>query len=161
MARINLQISHSVKISKKLKLWLELASHVAADILPSSVKHTYLNLLVCGDQRIKSINRNFRDKDKVTDVLSFPVQNNLRHNKKLDWIQSGELSLGDLVISMPQAQRQAREFGLSMEEEMVHLFFHGYLHLLGYDHEVSVKEEKLMESLEAKLLDRFAKKRAS
>ncbi len=161
MARIQLQISHSVKISKKLKLWLELASHVAADILPTQIKLTHLNLLLCGDQRIKTINRDFRNKNKVTDVLSFPVQVNLRSHKKLDWIQAGELSLGDLVISLPQAQRQAREFDLSLEEEVVHLFFHGFLHLLGYDHEISGKEEKIMEEMEAKLLDKFAKKRAS
>ena len=161
MATIQLQINHSVKVSKNLKLWLELASHVAAEVLPASVKLSHLNLLICGDHRIKTINRDFRHKNKVTDVLSFPVQSRLRDEKKIDWIQAGELSLGDLVISLPQAQRQAREFHLRLEEEVVHLFFHGFLHLLGYDHELSVKEEKIMEALEAKLLDRFAKKRAS
>ena len=161
MATIQLQISHSVKVSKKLRLWLELASHVAAEVLPAKVKLSHLNLVLCGDQRIKTINREFREKNKVTDVLSFPVQSRLRDHKNFDWIQAGELSLGDLVISLPQAQRQAREFNLSLEEEVVHLFFHGFLHLLGYDHDLSVKEEKIMEALEAKLLDRFAKKRAS
>jgi probable rRNA maturation factor len=161
MASIQLQINHSVKVSKKLRLWLELASHVAAEILPAKVKISHLNLLLCGDQRIKTINREFRKKDKVTDVLSFPAQSSLRDLKNIDWIQPGELSLGDLVISLPQAQRQARQFKLRLEEEVVHLYFHGFLHLLGYDHELSAKEEKMMEALEAKLLDRFAKKRAS
>lgn len=109
---------------------------------------------------MRTINREHRGKDKVTDVLSFPAQSSLRTSKNLDWIQAGELSLGDLVISLPQAQRQAREFKLTVEEEMVHLFIHGFLHLMGYDHELSSKEEKLMEGLEAKLLEKFAKKRA-
>jgi len=161
MAVIHLQLSTRLKISKKLKLWLEIASQVAAIQLPKEVKVAHLNLLICGDQKIKTINREFRQKDKVTDVLSFPAQMNVRLKKKLDWIQPGVLSLGDLVISLPQAERQAKKFKLSLEEEIVHLFFHGYLHVLGYDHEISTKEEVLMETLEAKLLEQFAKKRAS
>lgn len=161
MVIIHLQLNHTVKVSKKLRLWLELASQVAAESLGKPIKSAQLNLLICGDQKIKTINREFRQKNKITDVLSFPAQENLRGMQAVDWIKKGELSLGDLVLSLPQAQRQAREFNITLEEEVVHLFFHGFLHLLGFDHEISLSEEKLMQKMEAKLLEKFAKKRKS
>lgn len=104
------------------------------------------------------MNREFRGKDKTTDVLSFPSQQSVRKSK-LTWAAPGVLPLGDLVLSLPQARRQAKQFGVSLEEEVVHLFIHGYLHLLGFDHEVSAKEEQLMLKHEARILEKFAEAR--
>jgi probable rRNA maturation factor len=108
---------------------------------------------------MRQTNKIHRGKDKTTDVLSFPAQDNLRTSKAFDWSAPGELPLGDLLISLPVARKQARRFNLPLETEVVHLFFHGFLHLLGYDHELSTAEEKLMQKKEAKLLADFAKKR--
>lgn len=159
MAHLELEWQHSVKISPKIKKWLMLAAEVAAADLPKSVKTGLLSINLCGDTRMRTINREHRHKDKTTDVLSFPAQQDLRHARSFDFVAPGVLPLGDLVISLPQAQRQAREFKVTLEEELVHLFFHGFLHLCGYDHEISVEEETIMEREEARLLEKFAKRR--
>ena len=109
-----------------------------------------LSLTLCGKKRIQSLNRIYRKKDKITDVLSFPVYD-LYLKKKL----KGHVVLGDIFICLDVAQRQAREFNISVREEIIHLFVHGFLHLLGYDHEISKKEEKKMFALEEKLIGRL------
>ena len=159
MSQFKVEWHTSVKLTKNSKTWLNLACEVAAQDLPTKVDVALLSINICGDARMKSLNKLHRGKDKTTDVLSFPAQGNLRKEKNLDWASPGVLPLGDLVISLPQASRQAKEFSVSLEEELVHLFFHGFLHLCGYDHEISLKEEKLMEKEEARLLEKFAKKR--
>lgn len=159
MARLELEWSTSVKTSAKLRKWLELAADVAAGDLPETVRLGLISLNICGDSRMRSINRAHRQKDKTTDVLSFPGQASLRKKNRFDWAAPGVLPLGDLVISLPQAQKQAKTFKVTLEEEMVHLFFHGFLHLYGYDHEISAKEEKIMEREEARLLEKFAQRR--
>ncbi len=159
MTKLIVETHSSVTLSAAAKRWLALAAEVAATDLHSSVRQGMLNVMVCGDGRMRSMNREHRAKDKTTDVLSFPAQVNLRKPKNWDWIAPGVLPLGDLVISLPQARRQAKQFGVRLEEELVHLFFHGFLHLLGFDHEISAKEEKLMQGHEARLLESFAKQR--
>ena len=109
-----------------------------------------LSLTLCGKRRIQSLNRVYRKKDKITDVLSFPVHD-LYLKKKL----LGHIVLGDIFICLDVAQRQAKEFNISVREEIIHLFVHGFLHLLGYDHEISKKEEKEMFALEEKLIGRL------
>ena len=120
----------------------------------SAFENISLNLTLCGDKQIKSINSSYRNKDKVTDVLSFPIQENLR---KGDFLRSPLLELGDIYISLPVAKRQAKEFDLPLEYEIIYLFIHGFLHVLGFDHEINAKEEKLMEELEDKLFCKLRK----
>ncbi len=158
MPKLTVQTVSFVKPSPKLSRWLDLAYEVVAPELPANVSQALLSVTIGGDVRMQRMNREFRGKDKTTDVLSFPAQQSVR-NKKLSWAAPGVLPLGDLVISLPQARRQASQFGVSIEEEVIHLFIHGYLHLLGFDHEVSVKEEKLMLKHEARLLEKFAEAR--
>ena len=110
-----------------------------------------IDLLFCGDNKMKTINSSFREKAKTTDVLSFPLYESLR-NESQEFLIPGELSLGDIIISRDVAARQAKEFSLNIEEEVIHLFVHGFLHLLGFDHEVSKEEEEIMEGLEKKIL---------
>jgi probable rRNA maturation factor len=94
-----------------------------------------------GDRTVRRLNRDFRDRDKATDVLSFPGEESPegRH-------------LGDIVISIPTAERQAEERGATLEEEVKLLLLHGVLHCLGYDHETDRGE---MERLERRLRRRW------
>ena len=84
------------------------------------------------DRRMKELNSFFRGKDSTTDVLSFPHEP--------DEFDADETNLGDIVISVEQAARQARENGLTLENEIKQLILHGLLHLCGYDHETDSGE---------------------
>jgi probable rRNA maturation factor len=79
-----------------------------------------LSIVLCDDAFIQDLNRTWRDKDEKTDVLSFPMES--------------DALLGDLVISLPTAERQALGLGHTLEQELRVLLVHGFLHLLGYDH---------------------------
>ncbi len=146
---------------KRLELLMGLASEVFSDLLAAKFIPTtkgqnfHVSLLICGDERIKSLNRDHRHKDKVTDVLSFPAHESLR---KLARAES-EVFLGDLAISIPQARRQAKKFKIPVWDEFIHLYFHGLLHLLGFDHEISALEEKLMQKWEDKALELLSAKK--
>ena len=89
---------------------------------------TSLTIVLAGDTTVRRLNRTFRGKDKTTDVLSFPSDG--------EELPDGTRPLGEIVISVPQAARQARAAGHSVGRELRILLLHGYLHLLGYDHEV-------------------------
>jgi probable rRNA maturation factor len=102
---------------------------------------TRITLVLCGDRAVRALNRAFRGKDRTTDVLSFPAGSALTPD--------GERHLGDVVISVPQAARQAAAGGRSLDREVRILAIHGYLHLLGYDHEV---DEGRMVRLQARLV---------
>jgi len=97
-----------------------------------------VSVYFCGDARMRALNRRFRRRDRPTDVLSFPAG-------------EGRL-LGDIVISVPYAARQARRRREPRVAELDRLLLHGYLHLLGYDHETDDGE---MEALEGRLRRRF------
>ena len=84
------------------------------------------------DSRMKQLNQLFRDKDVTSDVLSFPHEP--------DEFDPDKSNLGDIVISAEQAERQAKENGLSLETEVKQLILHGVLHLCGYDHETDTGE---------------------
>jgi len=143
---------------KKVSLWLNYAGDVLSYLFDQKIvsiqkpKTLHISLMICGDEKIRKINREFRHKDKVTDVLSFPAHENLRKSK----MKQDVLFLGDLAICHQQTKRQAKEFNISYYDEFIHLFFHGVIHLLGYDHEVSLKEEKLMEKWENLALEKFS-----
>jgi probable rRNA maturation factor len=94
-----------------------------------------LSLVLAGDGLLRRLNRDYRGKDKATDVLSFTGD-------------GGEAGLGDIVISVATAERNARRFGRTLPQELDVLALHGFLHVLGYDHEADTGE---MERLEARL----------
>jgi len=117
--------------SRKLKKQINIAlQHL-------SLEEKELSVLLVNDRKIKSLNQSFRDKNTPTDVLSFPQ---FEDEEGFD-----SILLGDVVVSLETAERQAKEHGLAFEEEVVLLIAHGLLHLLGYDHEISAKEEKRMQ----------------
>ena len=98
---------------------------------------------------MRSMNRAWRGQDKVTDVLSFPLREGVG-----DHIQSN--MLGDIVISVPEARRQARAARRELQREIEQLLVHGLVHLLGYDHERGVKEARSMERKEQQLLKKLS-----
>ena len=84
------------------------------------------------NDQIREMNRQYRDKDSVTDVLSFPMGEDGHYDVNHE---TGAKILGDIVISMPKAMEQANTYGHSLEREIGYLTAHSMLHLLGYDHE--------------------------
>jgi probable rRNA maturation factor len=98
-----------------------------------------VSVLFCADGRMRALNRRYRGKDRSTDVLAFPAGT------------SGGF-LGDIVISVPYASREARRRGQPRAREIDRLLVHGFLHLMGYDHETDDGE---MEALEANLRRRL------
>jgi probable rRNA maturation factor len=100
-----------------------------------------VTVLLCGDAAMRRLNARYRGKDRTTDVLSFPSGGEL--------LPDGRRPLGEIAIAVPQAARQARAAGHSLARELRVLALHGYLHLLGYDHEV---DDGTMLRLQARLL---------
>jgi probable rRNA maturation factor len=144
--------------TRQMEKWFSMAGEVfqflvKKKIIPApKLEELHVSLLICGDARIRELNREHRNKDKITDVLSFPAHEDMR--KTL--LKDKTLFLGDLAICHQQTKRQARKFDIRYMDEFIHLFFHGMIHLLGYDHEISVKEEKLMEKWEQEALKKFS-----
>ena len=118
-----------------------------------------LCLYLIDDDEMIELNLKYRGRKKTTDVLSFPVQDDLRKGIDIGSLASGELILGDIFISAPVAMRQASEAKLTIEVELVELFIHGILHLMGYDHELSDKEKQVMYNLEEEIFDQYKEKK--
>lgn len=109
-----------------------------------------ISLTFVNDEQIRSLNRDFRNKDCPTDVLSFPLSENGAYDVNPD---TNDLLLGDIVISAETAVRQAQLYGHTAEREFCFLTVHSMLHLLGYDHEESELAEKEMRRKEEAALD--------
>jgi len=107
-----------------------------------------LSLVLCNNDYIHFYNKEYRNKDYPTDVLSF-----------VDGERIGKITyLGDIIISIDKVKSQSEEYGVSFEEEFSRLLVHGILHLLGYDHETSEEDEKVMMSIQDKLVDEVLRK---
>ena len=102
-----------------------------------------LSLLLCDDNKIRNLNKKWRGIDKATNVLSFPAI-----------YTNCDKLLGDIVIAYGVVDREAVQEGKSFESHYLHLVVHGFLHLLGFDHEAS-DEAELMEKHERKILNRI------
>lgn len=105
-----------------------------------------LSILLTTDEKIRELNRDFREKDEATDVLSFPGGDDG------PMVPGMPEFLGDLAISLDTAKRRAAEDGRSLSFEVSRYLAHGILHLLGYDHELSAEDARLMAEKEAELL---------
>ena len=114
------------------------ARRVAREAPPTNA--TGVLIVLAGDRSVRRLNRDFRGKDQRTDVLSFP--------SGMPDLPDGTRPLGEIVISVAQAARQAEAAGHSLASELRLLVIHGYLHLLGYDHEV---DDGTMMRLQARL----------
>ena len=95
-----------------------------------------LSISFVNDAEIREINREHRGKDKATDVLSFPLA-------APDSPADGERLLGDVVISVDTAKRQAADYDASLEAEVNRLLIHGVLHIMGHDHEESAEQRRM------------------
>ena len=111
-------------------------------------KNVEVSLNLVGEAKIRELNKKYRGKDKVTDVLSFPLEED-------KMVQYGILPLGDIFICFSVAETQAAEEKISIEKKLAHLTIHGLLHLSGLDHERSKNEADRMFSLEQKILDNY------
>lgn len=116
-----------------------------------------LSVTFVSNERIQEINREYRDKDQATDVISFAMEE----------LGEGELEivgaeipriLGDIIISIPKAREQADEYNHSFMRELGFLAVHGFLHLLGYDH-ITADEEKVMVEKQKEILEGYGLER--
>ncbi|HXT50339.1 MAG TPA: rRNA maturation RNase YbeY [Thermoanaerobaculia bacterium] len=124
---------------RQLRPWLlALLGELAPEASSFAVRFT-------SDREMRRLNRDFRGKDKTTDVLSFPGDGAAARDAEGP-------HLGDVVIAVPTARRQAEENGADVERELRTLLLHGVLHCLGYDHET---DDGTMERLERKLRRRW------
>ncbi|NDD05777.1 MAG: rRNA maturation RNase YbeY, partial [Proteobacteria bacterium] len=104
-----------------------------------------VSVSIVGTEIVRKLNRGYRGKNKPTDVLSFS-------RIEADSPEIPILDIGDLVICLPIAKRQAKEYGESLGRELERLTVHGMLHLFGYDHERSLADERKMFQLQNKIL---------
>ncbi|MBQ9060476.1 MAG: rRNA maturation RNase YbeY [Firmicutes bacterium] len=116
-----------------------------------------ISLSFVSEEEIHQLNRDYRGVDRVTDVLSFPLIEDLNElaAAEEDEEDMEPVALGDVVICLPRAEEQAREYGHSREREIVYLYVHSVLHLLGYDHmeerdkqEMRAREEEVMQAVD-------------
>lgn len=103
-----------------------------------------LTIRLTGDDEMAALNQRFRNIDQTTDVLSF--------TQEVVDPETGRTYLGDVIVSLEQASKQANEHNFTLEEECIYLVIHGTLHLLGYDHE-NLDEKKKMWLLQEQLFD--------
>ena len=143
--------------------WLE---RVCLAVLEQEGITQHVSVVIADDATVRSLNAEYRGLDKTTDVLSFAFDNEGEYygdgNAPSDWsadddfiLPPGESTgLGEVIVSYPQAARQARRARHSIELEIAHLITHGILHLLGHDH-MDDDEEREMNARERRVLERL------
>ena len=110
-----------------------------------NVSNAYLSVIFINDDHMQELNKQYRNIDKTTDVLSFAFEDNEKINLPVRM-------LGDIYISIPKMQQQAKEYDHSEKRELSFLVVHGLLHLLGYDHTRSKEEEESQFALQDEIL---------
>lgn len=132
------------------------SERIVLSCVENGLKGFEVNFIFTDDAGICKINNDFRNINKSTDVLSFPINDFLYGEGDIDFLNAdgdtGRLILGDIIISLPTMKRQATEFGHTVERECAFLVCHGLLHLLGYDH-MNEKDEKQMFSYADEILN--------
>ncbi len=113
----------------------------------------YLSITLTSPEEIHKLNKEFRNVDKETDVLSFPMFEKeeiekIKQDKKPNILEE---VLGDIVISVPRVKEQAKEYGHSFERELAYMVVHGFYHIMGYDH-MEEEEKSIMREKEEKVL---------
>ena len=109
------------------------------------IKRFSLTILLTGNSKMRYLNKKFRDKNKTTDVLSFPNLSTVDFKKKTNT----EIYLGDIALSYEIINRRSKDSNFDLEFDK--MWIHGYLHLLGYDHK-KVKDYKVMKKIEEKII---------
>ncbi len=145
--------------------WLTSVAKKAMDVASGGADPAQMSLLITGDDTVHNLNAKFRGLDEVTDVLSFSADHGGHWGSEADppekpdefdfILPPGEPTpLGEVIVSYPQAQRQAEERGVPLEYELAHLVVHGVLHLTGHDH-LEPQETELMQSQERATLTKL------
>jgi len=160
---VNVHVVEGIDGSRWVCLLKRVAEKVMASEAPSP--EIRLNVLLAGDELVRDLNDRYRGLDESTDVLSFSPTHQgayygengssleMKYGEHIEFVlpPGEENLLGDIVISYPQAERQAENSGHSLGRELAILLTHGILHLLGHDHEC-LDERIVMEKVEAKVL---------
>jgi probable rRNA maturation factor len=149
-------IDETEKLSEEQMLEIERVINFAAK-KQNVEEHSEVSVTFVSNERIQEINREYRDKDNPTDVISFAMEELGEGEIELAGIEMPRV-LGDIIISVPKAIEQAEEYGHSFLRELGFLAVHGFLHLLGYDH-MTEEEEKEMFTLQKEILDEYGLKR--
>ncbi len=110
----------------------------------------WIEIILTNNETIRKINKTYRNIDQETDVLSFPM---FERNDFPLKIQEKDI-LGNLVISIPKVEEQAKEYGHSFERELAYMIVHGFYHLMGYDH-IKEEDKLVMRPKEEKVLERL------
>jgi probable rRNA maturation factor len=126
------------------KSWLERIARGVLEV-ENIVSSAEMGLLITDSQTIQKLNRIYRGKDKSTDVLAFQMTLGTSQEPEQIFVHppDGIKHLGEVVVSYPQAVKQAQEQGHGVTRELALLIVHGILHLLGYDHELPEEEQKM------------------
>lgn len=143
---------NNVKIPSGIRLLVRRCCH-AVLISEGFTQNAEVSVSFVSNQEIRRLNKAYRDKDSVTDVLSFPLTG---EDGTLEISsESGYALLGDVVISIETAVKQANIYGHSLTREIGFLTVHSMLHLLGYDHETSPLDERIMREKEEAVLEKL------
>lgn len=137
-----------IKVTYAVKILIRSAI-VETLALEGFERNAQVSVTFVDNEGIHEINRKFRNIDRPTDVLSFP----LLGDDDLPDSALFSVPLGDIVLSLERAKEQAEEFGHSFEREVAFLTAHSVLHLLGYDHETGEEEEKIMRKKQNEIME--------
>lgn len=148
MQIINFSDEQNIKLESNISELIESACKAVLEI-ENFTDDAEVNVTLVSDDEIHRLNLEFRNIDKSTDVLSFPLGENGEYDVNPE---NGCLMLGDVIISVEHALRQAEEFGHSKEREIAYLTVHSVLHLLGYDHVDEAEEKRIMRMKEEETL---------
>lgn len=150
---MEIQIKNLQKVKRLKTTLLKQTILASLKALKLTDKRLECSVMLCDDDFIAELNKTTRGKDKPTDVLSFPQYEPKELKKALSDPTVQAIPLGDIVISVQTAIRQAKEHDVSLDDELRRLLVHGLLHLLGYDHERSSYQARLMRQKERVLLE--------
>ncbi len=116
----------------------------------------YLNVILTNPETIKETNSKYRNIDKETDVLSFPMfqKEEIEQIKEQKSSNLPEDVLGDIMVSIPRVIEQANEYGHSVERELAYMIVHGFYHVMGYDH-IQEEDKKIMRPKEENILNKL------
>ena len=115
----------------------------------------YIGITLTDNENISKFNREYRNIDKETDVLSFPIMEKEElDNFKIDEDVVKQIMLGDIIISIPKVKEQAKEYGHSLEREFAYMLVHAYCHLIGYDH-IQEEDKIIMRQEEENILNKL------
>ena len=140
------------KTNEKIEELKELEKFLNFALNYQNIKNAIFNIIIVDEEEIRAINRDYRNKDSVTDVISFALEDDDT------FVTTDFRVLGDIYICLKRAKEQSIEYGHSFLREISFLSIHGLLHLLGYDH-MTKEDEKVMFDLQERILSEYGIKR--